>query len=152
MEASFYKVARIRGDTRQGGQQTHPKGTVSLEEYKGHRSGEQRKALGNINKSLPYVYIPADASTVLPDETRIKGLNELKTYLLTHKKDAFAENMVRRLLSYALGRSLEYSDDEVVQQLTASFKSNEYKLATLVDDIVARLDDAAIPFGRLANA
>ena len=136
MEKRFYEVARIRSDTRQGGQQTHPKGTVSLEEYKGHRSEEQRKSLKSINKSLPYVYVDADASTVLPDSTRIKGLNELKTYLLTKRKDEFAENVVRRLLTYALGRSLEFSDNEVVQQLTNSFQANDYKLATLVEDIV----------------
>ena len=136
MEKSFYEVARIRGDTRQGGQQTHPKGTVSLEEYTGHRSAQQRKALNSINKSLPYLYVTADASTVLPDSTEIKDLNGLKDYLLNNRKDEFAENVVRRILSYALGRSLEFSDDEIVQQLTTSFKANDYKLATLVEDIV----------------
>ena len=136
MEASFYKVANIRGDTRQGGQQTHPKGTVSLEEYKSHRSGEQRKSLQSISKSLPYFYVNADASTVLPDSTKIKDLNELKDYLLSNRRDEFAENVVRRMLSYALGRSLEFSDDPVVQQLTNSFTANDYKLATLVEDIV----------------
>lgn len=136
MEKSFYEVAQIRQDTRQGGQQTHPKGTVSLDEYKEHRSEEQRKSLKSINQSLPYLYVNADASTVLPDSTKIKDLDELKEYLLKNKKDEFAENVVRRLLSYALGRSLEFSDDEIVQQLTRSFQANDYKLATLVEEIV----------------
>ena len=136
MEKSFYEVARIRGDTRQGGQQTHPKGTVSLQEYKGHRSEEQRNSLKRINKSLPYVYVNADASTVLPDSSKIKDLDELKDYLLKNRKDEFAENVVRRMLSYALSRSLEFADDEVVQQLTDSFQANDYRLATLVEDIV----------------
>ena len=136
MEKSFYEVAQIRQDTRQGGQQTHPKGTVSMEEYKGHRLKEQRRSLKSINKSLPYLYVNADASTVLPDSTKIKDLDELKEYLLKNKNDEFAENVVRRLLSYALGRSLEFSDDEIVQQLTRSFQANDYKLATLVEEIV----------------
>ena len=136
MEKSFHEVARIRSDTRQGGQQTHPKGTVSLEEYKGHRSEVQRKALKGINKSLPYVYVNADASTVLPDSTAIRDLNELKAYLLSNRKDEFAENVVRRMLSYALGRSLEFSDDEMVQQLTSSFQANDYRLASLIEEIV----------------
>jgi hypothetical protein len=136
MEKSFYEIAQIRSDTRQGGQTTHPKGTVSLEEYKSHRLAEQKKALKSINKSLPYVYVNADASTVLPDSTNIKDLNELKDYLLSYRRDEFAENVVRRMLSYALGRSLEFSDDPVVQQLTNSFTANDYKLATLVEDIV----------------
>ena len=136
MEASFYKVARIRGDTRQGGQQTHPKGTVALFEYKGYRSEQQAKSLKSINKSLPYLYVEADSSTVLPDSTKIEDLNGLKKYILNEKKDEFAENMVRRLLSYALGRSLEFSDHEVVENLTRSFIANDYKLATLVEDVV----------------
>ena len=136
MEKSFYDVARIRSDTRQGGQQTHPKGTVSLDEYKGHRSEVQRRSLKSINKSLPYVYVNADASTVLPDSTKIRDLNELKAYLLSNRKDEFAENVVRRLLSYALGRSLEFSDVEIVQQLTGSFQANDYRLASLVEEIV----------------
>ena len=107
-----------------------------MEEYKGHRSEVQRKALKGINKSLPYVYVNADASTVLPDSTAIRDLNELKAYLLSNRKDEFAENVVRRMLSYALGRSLEFSDDEMVQQLTSSFQANDYRLASLIEEIV----------------
>jgi len=56
--------------------------------------------------------------------------------VLKHKKDEFAENIVRRVLAYALGRSLEFSDDQTVQALTKQFKANDYKLASLVEEIV----------------
>ena len=73
---------------------------------------------------------------MLPDSTTIKDLNELKAYLLSNRKDEFAENVVRRMLAYALGRSLEFSDNEIVQQLTSSFQANDYRLASLVEEIV----------------
>ena len=73
---------------------------------------------------------------MLPDSTRISGLEDLKAYVLKHKKNEFAENIVRRVLAYALGRSLEFSDDQTVQALTKQFRANDYKLASLVEEIV----------------
>ena len=48
----------------------------------------------------------------------------------------FAVNLVRRLLTYALGRSLEFTDDETVDKLTKQFIANDYKLADLIVAIV----------------
>jgi len=73
---------------------------------------------------------------VLPDGTEVQGISGLKSYLLTHKKDEFAENIVRRLLTYALGRSLEFSDQPTIDALTEQFEQNDYKLGTLIEDIV----------------
>ena len=41
-----------------------------------------------------------------------------------------------KVLAYALGRSLEFSDDQTVQTLTKQFQANDYKLAGLVEEIV----------------
>ncbi len=135
LEKQFYGVAVVRADTR-GMNSSHPHFTVSPEEYKRHVINMERTATKRVQENLPYRYVAADASTVLPDSTRITGLDDLKAYLLKHKKDEFAENIVRRLLAYALGRSLEFSDDQTVQALTKQFKANEYKLASLVEAIV----------------
>lgn len=134
LEKQFYAVAVVRADKR-GMNSSHPHFTVSPEEYRRHVTNLERAATKRVQENLPYRYVAADASTVLPDSTRIKGLNDLKAYLLKHKKDAFAENIVRRLLAYALGRSLEFSDDQTVEALTKQFKSNDYKLASLVEAI-----------------
>ena len=43
-----------------------------------------------------------DTSTTLPESTKISDLDDLKAYLLAHERDEFAENLVRRLMTYAL--------------------------------------------------
>ena len=130
---AFKAVAKVGRDKEQS---THPPNSVSLDEYIDHVAAEQKKAIAGIQSNIPYRYVKVDASTQLPDATRIENLEDLKAYLLANRKNEFAENMVRRMLSYALGRSLEFSDDQTVQDLTRQFQDNGYKLATLVEDIV----------------
>lgn len=61
---------------------------------------------------------------------------ELKAYLVTHKSQEFARTLVVKLLTYALGRTLEFSDDEIIDNLTLRFVKSDYKLKMLIRDIV----------------
>lgn len=126
LRKTFTKIARIEKE----------KETITLLEYIQYVQKRQQTALKKVYDNIPDRHIAVDASTRLPDSTEIEGLDGLQAYLLNHKKDAFAESMVRRLLTYALGRSLEFSDQPTVDQLTEQFKQNDYKLGTLVEDIV----------------
>ena len=132
MQKDFNKVANNKTDKKQ---KTHPPKTITLQEYIDFRAMAEEEELAAIQSKLPYRYVKADASTVLPDSTKIANIGELKEYLLKNKKDEFAENVVRRLLTYALGRSLEFSDDQIVKNLTGKFKNNNYKLASLIEEI-----------------
>ena len=53
---------------------------------------------------------------------------DLKDHLLTERKDDVVENLIRRLLSYGLGRELTYRDRYAVEALLEESKKNEYKL------------------------
>ena len=88
-----------------------------------------------VNDNLPYIKIAADPSTTLPDGTQVKDLDDLKNYLLNNRQDDIAENLVRRMLTYALGRSLEFSDDQTIHDLTQQFKNNDHKFASLMEDV-----------------
>ncbi len=79
---------------------------------------------------------PVETSVELPDGTRIDGLQELKTYLADHKSEEFARTVVVKLLTYALGRSLEFTDEETVDRLTAEFKTSGYRLRHLIAEII----------------
>ena len=46
------------------------------------------------------------------------------------------EALVAKLMIYALGRSLEISDQPVVDDLTKRFVNNDYKLVPLMREIV----------------
>ena len=77
-----------------------------------------------------------DPRTELADGTEIHDLDELKAYLIEHKRDQFAETLLRKLLSYSLGRYLEFTDTESVKNLTSGFRENEYRMKDLIVAIV----------------
>ena len=59
---------------------------------------------------------PIDASGNLPDGTVIDGVAGLKKVLLA-RKDEFVEGLADKLLTYALGRGLEYYDQPAVRDI-----------------------------------
>ena len=77
-----------------------------------------------------------DTSSTLPDGTTIDGVQQLKQYLLTERKDDFAEALTRKLLSWALGRSLNFADNQDVAGLTERFRESEYRITPLIESIV----------------
>ncbi len=92
----------------------------------------EKKGQTRTNKELAAV----DASDVMSDGHEIQGPEALKAYLLAEKEDQFAEALVRKLTTYALGRSLEFTDREQIERLTKEFKKDDYRLDDLIDSIV----------------
>jgi hypothetical protein len=78
-----------------------------------------------------------DAKATLPGGHEVDGLSDLKTHLLTEKRDQFARTLVSKMLSYSLGRSVELSDHETVDNLTEQFIASDYRLKNLIQLIVA---------------
>ncbi|HBJ84913.1 MAG TPA: hypothetical protein DDZ88_13800, partial [Verrucomicrobiales bacterium] len=74
----------------------------------------------------------ADTKTTLPDGTQVDGLNDLRDYLLTKRCDDFLRQFNRKLLGYALGRSVQLSDKPLIEQMMKS----DLRIRTLVDLIV----------------
>ena len=77
-----------------------------------------------------------DPRTTLANGTEIQNLEDLKAYLVEHKRDQFAETLVRKLLSYSLGRYLEFTETDSVNSLTAGFREDEYRMRDLIVSIV----------------
>lgn len=86
--------------------------------------------------------LDVDARATLPDGYEVDGVRELKQYLLSKRRGDFARALVSRLLSYGLGRSLELTDRETVENLTDQFLRNDCNLRTLIQQIAA-----SEPFG-----
>jgi hypothetical protein len=76
-----------------------------------------------------------DPSGTLPSGQSFKGPSELKT-VLTEKKDLLARNVTEKLMTYALGRGLEYYDERTIKQVVAEMAKHDYKFSTLVASIV----------------
>lgn len=85
-----------------------------------------------------YAYLQAinteevQANARVPHGPEVDGMLDLKKYLLTERKDDIAENMIRRLLSYGVGRELTYRDRYAVETLLEESKKNEYKLQDMI--------------------
>ena len=77
-----------------------------------------------------------NAATQLTDGTRIAGAADLKRALLS-RSDAFTTALTERLLTYALGRELEYYDRPVARQVVREATSHGRSLAALVQAVAA---------------
>lgn len=105
---------------------------IALESFDavGHFRDEIRRKVGK-----RFVTQPVEDATELPGGQGIQGVAGLKKFLLEKRKDQFARSLVVHLTSYALGRSIEFSDEAAIQELTATFAANDYKLRPLIHAI-----------------
>ena len=78
---------------------------------------------------------PVDASASLPDGTRFRGPAGLRTLLLS-KREQFVRTVTEKLLTYALGREIEYYDAPVVRRITRTAAADDYRWSTVILEIV----------------
>jgi hypothetical protein len=76
-----------------------------------------------------------DATGVLPDGTRFDGITGLRQVLLS-RRDQFAMTVVEKLMTYALGRGVEYYDAPAIRAITRDAASSEYKLSSLILGVI----------------
>ena len=77
-----------------------------------------------------------DASGQLVSGETFNGPAELKALLVTRKRDEFVQCLARKMLTYALGRGLEYYDKCAVDQICKRLAKDNYKFSTLILEIV----------------
>ena len=80
---------------------------------------------------------PVDTRVMFPDNSEGVGLAGLRNYISAQRQDDFLDNLCRKLLAYALGRTLILSDDATVQQMRSTLEQNEYKFSSLITTIVS---------------
>jgi mono/diheme cytochrome c family protein len=78
---------------------------------------------------------PIDSSGVLPDGTKFEGPAELRKILLD-RKDEFASTVTKKLLTYALGRGLEYYDQPTVRAILRQSAPSGYRWSSLILGVV----------------
>jgi|SRR6266498_2192525 len=77
-----------------------------------------------------------DASATFPGGATGIGIEGLKTYLRANRQNDFIDNLSRKLLAYALGRSLILSDDILIESMRAKLARDGYRFDSLVESIV----------------
>jgi hypothetical protein len=78
---------------------------------------------------------PVNAADELYDGTKVNGVADLRNWLVG-RSDLFVENMSERLLTYALGRGIEYQDMPTVRSITRGAIAGNNRFSAIVLGIV----------------
>lgn len=86
---------------------------------------------------LKYTSRPIPAQGTLPDGLDFDGPAGLKRALLENRHDDLVRQVASKLLSYALGRQLEYYDEPALQEIIEAMADDDYRLQTLLREVVS---------------
>jgi hypothetical protein len=75
-----------------------------------------------------------DASSTLPDGTKLGGPEDLRKLLLSRKNE-YIETVTDKLLTYAMGRGTEYYDAPVIRQIIRTIAPEDNRWSALITAI-----------------
>lgn len=78
---------------------------------------------------------PIDASASLPDGARFEGVAGLREILLS-RREQFIGTFTTKLLTYALGREVEYHDFPAVRKIVRDAAADDYRWSSIILRIV----------------
>ena len=91
---------------------------------------EQYDVLGRIRPT------PVDTKTKLIGGEEIAGIDGLRDYLLTIRRDDVVRQFCRKLLGFALGREVQLSDEILLAEMLKTLEANDYRFHVAVQSIV----------------
>ncbi len=72
----------------------------------------------------------------MPNGKRFSTPREMKVLLLEVYKEEIADNFVKKMFAYALGRNLEPFDRVSLEPILRTVKDDGYKIDTVIEQIV----------------
>ena len=78
---------------------------------------------------------PIDASAVLPDGTKFEGPAGLQSILMS-RKEQFIEALTERMMTYGLGRGVEYYDMPAIREVRDRARRDDYRMNAIIMGIV----------------
>ena len=84
----------------------------------------------------PHQNVEIDPVTRLRSGKKIRGVSDLKRYILTEKRDQFRRAVVGKVMAYALGRYIEFSDRAAVDSICDVVRENNDSFGTLIQEVV----------------
>jgi hypothetical protein len=79
---------------------------------------------------------PIDTHVTTLDGEQFDGVDGLRNYLLTTRRDAFLRQLCKKLLGFALGRAVQLSDEPLLLEMRRRLDANDYRFASAVEAIV----------------
>jgi hypothetical protein len=79
---------------------------------------------------------PINTHVQTMDGSEFDGLDGLRHYLLTKRRDTFVRQFCRKLLGYALARQVQLSDEPLLDEMQQQLASNGFKVQVAIEAIV----------------
>jgi len=79
---------------------------------------------------------PVDTQAAFPGGRQGNGFDGVKAYIRERRQSDYLDNLSRKLLAYALGRSLQLSDEPAIERMQTRLTANGYRFSPLVESIV----------------
>ena len=95
---------------------------------------EQFDAVGKY-RTLNEANLPIDASGMLPDGTAFDGAAGLREALIG-RPDLFVTTLTEKLMTYALGRGVEYYDAPAIRAITRDAARDDYRFQSLILGVI----------------
>lgn len=77
-----------------------------------------------------------DTKVTYPGDVEGDGLTGLKAFIREHRQAEFTQNLARKMVAYALNRSLQLSDESLIADIEARLVRQDYRFSALIDSIV----------------
>jgi hypothetical protein len=78
---------------------------------------------------------PVDSAGVMYDGTKLEGPAGLRAAILKHQ-DVLLQTFTENLMTYALGRRVEYSDMPTVRRIVRDAGKSDYRISAFVNGII----------------
>jgi hypothetical protein len=79
---------------------------------------------------------PVDTAVTYPGDVNGVGFDGLRDFIRDHRQDQFLDNLCRKLLSYSLNRTLQLSDEALVDTMQTNLAAQGDRFDTMVETIV----------------
>ena len=79
--------------------------------------------------------VPIDAKAVLWDGTEVSGPNELREHLMTYSPQ-FVRMVTEKLMTFALGRGVEYEDMPVIRSIVRNADKDDDRFMSILMGII----------------
>jgi hypothetical protein len=79
---------------------------------------------------------PVDTAVVYPGGVNGIGVEGLRAFIKDHRQDQFTDNLCRKLLSYSLNRSLQLSDEGLIDAMKANLAAHGDRFDSVLENIV----------------
>ena len=97
---------------------------------------ENFDTVGQFRARDPLTHTVVDTSGTLPDGTQLKGPDDLRQALAA-RPDQFVQTITERLMTYALGRSVDYRDMPTVRHIVRDAAQEQYRFSSIVLQVVS---------------